>query len=163
MQIISRVGLKEIKWHNRYLMRIKALKIIISSVWIAFDYLQNSVPCYLILFSQKPCEVDQPGVVISQFYRWRNWVCSWFSSQKPGSMWQSRYGLEILSFYPVPCQRLSSGCRITSDDEWLMASSGIVHSSVTPAFPMVPSTGVIITSSFWLPKASPPEIHLNPF
>lgn len=87
---------------------------------------------------------------------------SWFSSQKPGSMWQSTYGLAILSFYPVLCQHLISGCKMTSDDEWLMASSGVMHSSVTPAFPMVPSTRVIITSSFWLPKASPPAIHQNP-
>ena len=47
--------------------------------------------------------------------------------------------------------------------EWPMASSGIMYSSMTSTSTVVLSTRVIITSSFWLPKTSPPAIHQNAF
>ena len=41
VQIISGCELKAIICYIRYLTRIKALRMIISSVWIAFDYIQK--------------------------------------------------------------------------------------------------------------------------
>lgn len=60
---MSEWELKGMKHYIRCLIRVKALRPTISSACITVDYLQNTFPCDLIWFSQKPCDVDWPVVL----------------------------------------------------------------------------------------------------